>query len=222
MDYNGKQYILAFGSGSAGIVRDSMLLLNMSDFEDQKIVSLSRFYQNLRQVTNTDSTQWNIEGAAVVMPHLFLCNRGNNLIIKIRTSDFMNYLYDTGSVFPPLEYRHIKLPSIQGKQARLSGACAFANGDLLLAASVEDTPDWKSDGPVLGSFICVFSSKDNDITASYILQDVNGRPLKEKLETLEILNSHPDSNFSFITLSDNDAGISKLFRLRIRDLPAPK
>jgi hypothetical protein len=215
MDWNGKQYLLAFGSGSATVIRDSMLLLNMGDFEDQKIVSIHQFYQKLRQLTNTDSTQWNIEGAAVANAYLFLCNRGTNLIIKIRAGEFMNYVHDTSSVFPNVEYHQVQLPSIEGKQARLSAACALANGDLLLAASVEDTPDWISDGPVLGSYICVFSSKENKATASYLLQDKNGQPLKEKLETVEILDGHSDSKLTLVALSDNDAGISKLFRLRI-------
>ena len=221
MDWNGKQYLLAFGSGSSRIARDSLLLMNMADFEDQKIVSLHSFYKKLREITNTDTTQWNVEGAAVVAPYLFLCNRGNNMIMKIRTEDFMNYVFDTAVVFPSLDYHRVQLPSIDGKQARLSGACALNSGDLLLTAPVEDTPDWVSDGPILGSFVCLYSTKANTVIASYLLHDKNWQPLKEKLETLEVLNN-PGSDLELLTLSDNDAGASKLFRVRIKGLPASK
>ena len=222
MDWNGRQYLLAFGSGSTRIARDSLFFMNMTDFEDQKIVSLQRFYKKLREITNTDTTQWNIEGAAVVAPYLFLCNRGNNMIMKIRTNDFVNYLSDTTKEFPSVDYHRVQLPSIDGKQARLSAAWALNSVDLLLTASVEDTPDWVSDGPILGSFICLYSTKDKVVVASYLLHDKNRQPLIEKLETLEVLNDHPGSDLELLTLSDNDAGASKLFRVRIKALPASK
>ena len=84
-----KEYLLALGSGSAR-PRDSVLLLNTSDYSDQKILSLNTFYKQLQLLTGTDSTQWNIEGLTVAGDSIIILNRGNNLMITCSTNAFFS------------------------------------------------------------------------------------------------------------------------------------
>jgi hypothetical protein len=135
------------------------------------------------------------------------------MIFSFTSKGLMNYFFNKGLLPSFIDTIRLEFPTIQEKQARISGACAMTNGELLLTASVEDTPDWMSDGPVLGSFICRYSPQTRQITASYLLQDKNGQPLKEKLETLELITEHP---LKLLALSDNDNGTSTLFYLSIK------
>ena len=215
INWNGKQYLLAIGSGSNLNTRDSLLLFNISENKDQRIVSLHNFYVELLHLTSTDSTQWNVEGATVIVDDLILLNRGNNLIIRLDLKDFLNYLFYPDSSFPKLSFNQIKLPTIDDKEARLSGACTLNDSQILFCASVEDTPDWTKDGPVLGSYIGIYSVKENQLIRSYLLKNKQGQVLKEKIESLDILEG-PDKNIiSLIAIGDNDNGSSKIFNLKM-------
>ena len=127
----------------------------------------------------------------------------------------MDYLFLPGSPFPEATFQKIKLPAINGREARLSGACTLNDRQILFSASVEDTPDWTKDGPVLGSFIGSYNINRKTVDACYLLQDVTGKPMKEKIESLDILHSQESEAISIVAVSDDDNGISKLFRLRI-------
>ena len=216
VNWKGKEYLLGLGSGGNSY-RDSMLMLNMSDFDDNKILSIHNFYKRLQLLTNSDSTQWNIEGATSLAGDLVILNRGNNLIIKFNLGDFMEYVFDNNTSFPAVDYHQIRLPSINKHEARLSGACTLDGDRLLFSASVEDTPDWTKDGPVLGSFIRIYSLSENKIKASYLLQDNNKNALKEKIESLDIWKHEADGNIIFYAIGDDDAGTTNLFQLKLRE-----
>lgn len=211
----GKKYLLAFGSGSQIESRDSLLMLAIHDNNDQRIISLKNFYKAIQDVASTDSTQWNLEAATVMAESLILCNRGNNLIIELNVSDFLSFLLVEGSVFPKVLFHRARLPRIENKEARLSGASTLNDSVLLFSASVEDTQDWTKDGPVLGSFIMVYSIRKFEFIGSYLLQDESGNTLKEKLESVDILNKDSQDRLIVLALADNDNGSSKLFRLRL-------
>jgi hypothetical protein len=217
VNWRGKEYLLAFGSGSK-THRDSMLMLNIEKPSEQQIVALGSFYRQLQLLTHTDSSQWNIEGATTAGENLFLFNRGNNMIVSLRSDEFLAHLFNT-STFPQLKYQKIKLPSLGNREARLSGACTLDDEHILFSASVEDTPDWTSDGPVLGSFIGLYSIRDQKILASYTLRNGRGEPQKDKLESLDVLRREPNGDISIIAVGDNDNGTSKLLHLRLK-LPA--
>jgi hypothetical protein len=216
VSWKGNEYLLAFGSGSGDISRDSMLMIRTSDLTDNKIVSLNNFYRRLKSLTLSDSNEWNIEGATVEKEFLFLFNRANNMIITFKLNDFISHLIDDNDPFPAIEYHRIKLPFIENHEARLSGACTLDNIHLLFSASVEDTPDWTKDGPVLGSFIGVYSTRDSAVVASFLLQDERGVVLKEKIESLDILENAPGKDLVLIAIGDNDNGTSNIFRLRLQ------
>ena len=210
-----KDYLMAMGSGSTAGFRDSLLLMNTADFTDQRIISLHTFYNQLQSITHTDRSQLNIEGLTVVGNNLIIVNRGNNLMISCNLSDFLSWLTESADTVPQIKYHKLALPSIDKKEARLSGICTIDDTHLLFCASVEDTPDWTKDGPVLGSFFGIYSIKDEKISATYLLKDENDLPLKEKIESVDILQNK-DGDLIFLAAGDNDDGTSDLFRLKLR------
>lgn len=215
VNWQGANYLLAFGSGSNETSRDSLLFVNMQNYADQGIVSLQAFYDRLRQHTNTGKTEWNIEGATIAANQLIIANRGNNVLISCRADQFISWVMRPGTVFPEIRYSRITLPEIEKHEARLSGICTIDENHLLFCASVEDTPDWTKDGPVLGSYFGIYSLKDNKLKETYLLKDDHDRPLKEKIESVEILQRNPNGGFTFLALADNDSGSSSLFRLKL-------
>jgi hypothetical protein len=214
ISYNNKQYLLAFGSGSLEPYRDSVLLLNTNDTADQQLISVQPFYKELQRLTGTDSTQWNIEGSTLAGDSLIVCNRGNNVLISFHADSFMHYLLFAGAPIPAIDFHKANLPQIEGKEARLSGICTLDETHLLFSASVEDTPDWVSDGPILGSFVGIYSLKEKKVLASHLLRNKQGAIVKEKLESIEILHKE-GGTITCIAMADNDNGTSGLFRLKL-------
>jgi hypothetical protein len=212
--YNNKQYLLAFGSGTLEPYRDSVLLLNTSDTADQQFISVQPFYKELQRLTGTDSTKWNIEGSTLVGDTLIICNRGNNLLISFHADSLMHYLLFAGTPIPAIDFHKANLPQIEGKEARLSGICTLNDNHLLFSAAVEDTPDWVKDGPILGSFIGIYSLKEKKVLASHLLRDKQGAIAKEKLESIDIV-SKQGGTITCIAMADNDNGTSGLYRLKL-------
>lgn len=217
ISYNNKQYLLAFGSGTLEPYRDSVLLLNIKDDTDQQLISVQPFYKELQRVTATDSTQWNIEGSTLAGDSLIICNRGSNVLISFHADSLMHYLLFAGTPVPAIDFHKANLPQIEGKEARLSGMCTIDDTHLLFTASVEDTPNWVKDGPILGSFIGVYSLKEKKVIVSHLLKNKQGEAAKEKLESIDILNKK-GGTITCIAVADNDNGTSRLFRVT---LPMP-
>ena len=212
----GNDYITAFGSGSKSFSRDSIMLINIANQKEIKIASLQNFYKKLQVLTQTDSVHWNIEGASVSGKNLFLCNRGNNLLIQFKIKDFLYHIFQPESPFPAVQHYQVKLPAIANREARLSGICTVDDTTVLFTASVEDTPDWTKDGPVLGSYLALYSLKSNKVLSTFLLQDDAGKPLIEKLESVDIVERKQNGELNLIAIGDNDNGSTKLFRLSLK------
>jgi hypothetical protein len=207
-------HLIAFGSGSKSLIRDSILLVNLEIGSPARVMSIQPLYKNLQQITRTDGLQWNIEGATVAGDYMFLCNRGNNMIIQFPKQ----YLLSSPpfSTLPAVKTFQVKLPSIGNREARLSGMCTIDESHLLFTASVEDTDDWIKDGPVLGSYLAVYSLKTNKIISAFLLKDAYGKPLLEKLESVDIREKQSNGELKLIAVGDNDNGSTKIFRLSLR------
>lgn len=214
ISYNNKQYLLAFGSGTLEPYRDSVLLMNINDTADQQFISVQPFYKELQRLTGTDSTQWNVEGSTLAGDSLIISNRGSNLLISFHADSLMHYLLFAGVPVPAIDFHKANLPQIEGKEARLSGLCTLDDTHLLFSASVEDTPDWVKDGPILGSFIGIYSLKEKKVVASHLLRDKQGAVAIEKLESIDIV-SKQGGTITCIAVADNDNGTSKLFRIKL-------
>jgi hypothetical protein len=215
--WQGKEYLAAIGSGSNGTARDSMLMINTGNYADQKIYPMDKFYKQLQSVTNTYSTQLNIEGATIAGDSIILLNRGNNLLIACSVNAFFSFLVNPEEPFPQVKYRKIQLPFIEQHEARFSGIGTIDETHLLFCASVEDTPDWTKDGPVLGSYFGIYSFKEAKVVETFLLEDKEKKAAKEKIESVDILQKTNDG-LLFLATGDNDNGTSKLFRIRLHDL----
>lgn len=214
-EWKGSNYLVALGSGSGGVSRDSLLMLNLPD-STQKLISIGKFYKELRSRTGVDSMHWNIEGLTLAGNDIVMLNRGNNTMISFDMEEFFNYLLRPGFSFPKARVHRIQLPFIGKHEARLSGVCNFDKDLLLISASVEDTPDWISDGPVLGSYIVIYSLKEQKLEGSYLLKDREGKTLKEKIESVDVFERRKNGDVIFLAIADNDDGSSKLFRLKLQ------
>jgi len=212
--WQNREYLVAIGSGS-GSARDSMLMVNTGNYADQKMLSLDKFYKQLLLATSTDSTQLNIEGLTIAGDSLIVLNRGNNLMLTCNVHDFFSFLVNGSNRFPEIRVRKVALPAIEKHEARFSGICTIDEKRLLFCASVENTPDWTKDGPVLGSYFGIYSLEERRVTATYLLKDREGKALKEKIESVDILHNTKD-DLIFLATSDNDNGSSKLFQIRLK------
>jgi hypothetical protein len=215
-ELDGRKYLFAFGSGSKSPGRDSLLMVSLADLSEQKIIPLSSFYKGLQAKTNTSPEQWNIEGVAIGHDTLMLFNRGNNMVVEIGWQEFISYI-KSGGDSPELHHYALKLPRHDGHLARISGACELnGEGDILFCASIEDTPNWYTDGPVIGSYVGIFNRHTKSLSRADLLLDRNGRPLTEKVESIEMLKVDEDGGIRVIVVTDNDKGQSRLMRILLK------
>jgi hypothetical protein len=216
---NDQDHLLAFGSGSMSPTRDSMLLLNLANPAEQRMLPMGEAYEKMRKETSAPAGQWNIEGATLITDHLLLLNRANNHIISVRPEEFVDFV-NGKKPFPSVTYNPIKLPIIKGHEARFSGACSLNDNKLLIfCASVEDTPDWTTDGPVLGSFIGLLDLDQQGQKQLRKVEQVkqkNGQPFTEKIESIDVWKKQANGEYIAFGITDNDQGGSKLLEIRIR------
>ncbi len=98
----------------------------------------------------------------------------------MRTDDLMHYLHTPGAHLPVIDFHRAYLPQIDGKEARISGVCTIDDSQLLFSASVEDTPDWIKDGSILGSFVGIYSLKENKSNRKPSVKKQTGRSFNRK------------------------------------------
>lgn len=203
--------LLAFGSGSKSPERDIMVEIDLSAKISSEY-SLTSFYSNLRAVAGLTIEQLNIEAAEVYQEHLYLFNRGENLIIKCSLPGFMAYLKKNAEM-PGLEVFRIQLPDIEGIPSGFSGASLDPeNGILFFTATVENTDNWIDDGEVLGSFIGLIELKDlkDGIKPDNIAILLDKNYLKIKVESIAVLPPFRKENAELVMVTDSDGGISEV------------
>lgn len=211
----GKEYLFAFGSGSLSPTRDSMVIM---DLTDQKPFSISTgdLFKTMQVSTYTKQGAWNIEGASVFGDSLYLLNRAKNQVIVMPVMNLAGVVIGNFQS-PKFMGSHfaIKLPSIGKREAKFSGLAAINNELGLFCASVEDAPDWISDGPILGSYIGIINIKKRQVLSTFLLADSLGKPMLEKLESVEFISKNANGELLILAITDNDNGSSKLFRIKL-------
>jgi hypothetical protein len=88
---------------------------------------------------------------------------------------------------------------------------------LLFSASVEQTTDWKKDGPVLGSYIGVMKVSNAAIRLTGLLTHPDGKVSLNKVESVAYLKTEENGDIMLAAISDNDDGRSKLMEIRLSD-----
>lgn len=209
-----KEYLFAFGSGSQSPERDSVLFFPVDNPTVQRKVSLSPFYQKVQQLIYKPESHWNLEGATKVADSLVLFNRGNNTVLNVSWNQFTAFILGVASEFPFVSYHRVRLPMLGEHEARFSGACTLNDQYLLVSASVEDTPNWTDDGPVLGSFVGLLDRKTYQMKNPLQVTNAQGKPYVHKIESLEVLEKEKDGTLIIGALVDDDDGTTKLIRIR--------
>lgn len=210
-----KTYLFAFGSGSQSPERDSLLFFPVDRPGEQHKVSLKPFYQRAQRAQYTTEPQWNLEGATKAADSLVLFNRANNTVMNVSWNQFTAFVQGVASEFPFVSYRRVRLPQLQGHEARFSGACTVDDRYLLASASVEDTPSWTEDGPVLGSFLVLLDRKTYEVKAAHQLTTSQGKPYVHKVESVEVLEQEKDGSLTIAGLVDDDDGKTRLIRVKL-------
>jgi hypothetical protein len=214
---NGKDYILAFGSGSIPINRDSALLFDPAT-KQARFINLGDLYNTLKQKAQLDSGQLNIEAAVITSDHLYLLNRGKNILFSLDWPEFSRHITaPQHQQVPDIKYQKVQLPVANGLYAGFSGACALDKDRILFSASLEDTRDWVADGAVYGSYIGVLNIKEGKVKVEAIAPVMNaaGLTVKDKVESIDVTRRNSDGSIQLVAIVDNDDGTSKLMKLKL-------
>lgn len=217
---NGEEYLMAFGSGSSPR-REMLLMIDIHHKKEDKKIPLNRLYHALRTKYDLSKEALNIEGAAVCGKKLYLFLRKKNMIISMRWADFEQYLLqpENGPI-PQTGSQYLMLPKHSGVTAGFSGATEVTykgKEAIMFSASLEHTPNAIDDGPVFGSYIGVMQpGKDGqmEIEALDIIRNKEGAILKEKIESLAVIN-YDTMSYRTLIISDNDDGRSSMFEADI-------
>lgn len=217
-EHDGGPVLYGFGSGSLAEKRDSLVII---DPKQGKIEThtLTRFYNKLELLAGGEGREkLNIEGAVIHQDNLYLLNRGTNAIYRTNIIAFNRCLKEEAFDKLEIEQFKIELLAQDGAFIGLSG-CSMVPGTniLLFTATVEATSNWIDDGEILGSYLGFLAIDQLDEQQQPNLRqfELNGRPLKDKIESITILNSTGDSRHSALAIADNDDGTSKIFPLEL-------
>ena len=110
--------------------------------------------------------------------------------------------------------RRLTLPAIEGSLAGFSGA-TFAEGQLLVSASVENTADPVLDGEVLGSFVGAIDLRTGTGTFARLTW-ADGRPYGGKVEGLAVRRQHAPGHAELLLVTDDDRGGSTALLAELR------
>jgi hypothetical protein len=217
---NGEEYLMAFGSGSSPR-REMLLLIDIHHKKEDRKIPLARLYNALRTKYDLSNEALNIEGAAVCNKKLYLFLRKKNMIISMRWADFEQYILNPGEgAIPATGSQYLMLPKHSGVSAGFSGATEVrykGKEAIMFCASLEHTPNAIDDGPVFGSYIGVMTPQENgqmEIEALDIIRNKDGNILKEKIESLAVIN-YDTTTYKTLIISDNDDGRSSIFEADI-------
>lgn len=212
--------LLIFGSGSKSPERDMLIKVDVQQPNDPQIFSLTAFYDHLLSIMEGTRADLNIEAAVVIGKDLYLFNRGDNSIFVVDWRNLLENLPNEQAL-QELDIRQYKveLPEREGVSAGLSGACASPDqSSLIFTATLEATENWIADGEILGSYLGVLEVsklQEGRVASIWLIEDSEGSPIKDKLESVAILDESPAGDIKALAVADNDDGTSKLLELRI-------
>lgn len=204
------QEIICVASGSKSPQRDKLLRITGRKTYRIEEYSLTDFFAYLRRSPELQSSELNLEAAALVGGDLYLFNRANNKVLWFSYKDFMLHL-NSGAPVPKVHFAKIKTPMVDGHHAGVSGATFHPEtGCMLMTCSVEDTGNAYDDGAILGSYLALVRLEDisNDEIA-WMPVGSEGEPLK--VESVEVRKVSADGKqFTLVMVVDNDNGRSEI------------
>lgn len=220
VEWNRKQWLLIFGSGSGGSFRDNAVLLSLKDDESFHYTLEPLYYVLYRASGMSGKQKLNIEGLALSDNQMFIFNRGNqgeNIIFAIDKFEALDFLRGQSDAINSLKTITVTLPIYQGTRSTFSGADYWPEIDsIVFSASMETSKNAMMDGKVLGSYVGIvpiaklqYSGKI-DLTADMLLVQNNEKIIPTKIESVAIKQSDEDSVNGYL-VSDNDDGMSQFF-----------
>lgn len=203
----GRAFII-LGSGSRLPQRAYVVIGHWKDGQIQmKEYHAPSFYAWLRVAADIPEGLLNIEGATVLGERLVLANRENNCVMAMHLdSALAAIMADDAPMSLSVQTWQLRLESMGGKEAGLSGLSTGADGRIYYSASVEARNNAVADGAVLGSFVGAFglNGAGMDGFECRAIGDAYGRRLPIKLESIV-----PAGNRRMYGVTDNDAGGSE-------------
>lgn len=210
----GRKKLFVFGSGSKSPSRDVLVQV---DYEAGVVDthSLKAVYAQLKSSAPLQGYELNIEGVAVAGDHLFLLNRGKNIVFQYSFSAFYDFVINKSPECPEPKAFEIILPKIRDRQSGFSGATMLPDGSsLLFTASVETNPNAIDDGKVLGSFIGAIPLKalKNKYKPACVQISEGDENLKIKVESVVVLDLSANGNATVLLVTDSDGGASEILK----------
>ena len=208
MEMIGENEMVIFGSGSKAPQRNIFIRILLKGSMVIEKYDISDFYNNLRDLPIFNDSELNIEATAFRNNQIFLFNRRKNLIIKFEYKELLAHIKGN-LAFPKPEIREFFLPKINGIEAGFSGATTLKDEPkIIFTASVEDTDNAYDDGEILGSFIGMIDTSNNNVADVY-----NYCPIPNTEENLKVESVTVEEEISFgktkvILITDDDLGNS--------------
>ncbi len=213
----GKECLIVLGSASRKNRRKGILI----ELENQEDIKEIDFAQFIKRVKGEGVHDVNMEGCAALENHFLFSNRANddnpNNIFIVTCSDFWTCQEEA-----PVFIRNITLPLSNQTTIGISELCYVESRDLLLITlSSEVTSNTYDDGTIGDSYIGWIDSISRKIHQSDLsldgmlnLSDYNDVFKGEKIEGV-CVESIENKSLNLHLVSDNDQGITKLFRVKM-------
>lgn len=230
ININGAIYLFVLGSASREERKKEMLIPLLNAGHDHKKLFIQALYKPafFKQLKTKGINDINVEGATIIGDHLVVANRGN-------TANPQNLLVFTNSIFlkPQNEIAvsisKLVLPAQLPGFAGVSELCYIESKDMLLFTfSSEATDNSYDDGVIGNSYIGWINNIKNKINhPELILDEMIDLPAiikdfkNEKIEGVCVEAVH-GNELTLHLVSDNDAGASKLFKVKVTLPPHPK
>ena len=214
---SGQAGVLVLGSGSTP-AREVGWFVPVTGHAPQR-VNLAPLYAALRAHLPA-GTVLNLEAAAATETELLLFQRTVGradaaLLFALPLAETLVFLTSPAPAAPPAARPLVfELPLIDGCAAGFSGA-TFADGQLFVSASVEDTADAVLDGEVLGSFVGVVDVAARTATFARLAW-ADGRAYHGKVEGLAVRRQLAAGHFELLLVTDDDAGGSTAVVAEVR------
>ncbi len=220
---DGRPGVLLLGSGSSPRRMRAAVVTADGDVTDVVHADFSPLYAAVARALEVDAEFLNLEGACVLGSTMRWFHRGLPSAglptgsVDLDVDELMSSIFehgDPGAV--ALEHvRHYDLGSVDGVGLAVTDAVALpgADGQVLVAAAAEDTPNPRDDGPVVGSVLAVLAG--DSVVAR------GGLPLLEgqvcKVEGLELVEDGDRSARLLATVDADDPEAPSLaLRLSVR------
>jgi hypothetical protein len=217
----GADHLLILGSASTGN-RERVIIIpfidSNLDASSLRIINSAIFSSRLR---TSGILEVNIEGSTAIGNKLVLSNRGNrnnttNHIILTETNFWEHQATVALTIIP------LQIPDMIDIIPGVSELCFLAELDLLLIAlSSESTNNAYDDGAIGDSYLGWIKNISKKITAPIVtvdeiinLSSIHADFKNEKIEGL-CIESLTGEQLILHLVSDNDKGVSKLFKLKL-------